>query len=235
MLWHLTAEYTPQGDIGKYPDEWIEGSLEWTGRKGFLIDCLVKSGWLDYEGLTISDPLPTHSKWQGNRKLFVHDWHDHADSAVVKRLQRLRLPFLSVSTKVTGQSTVTDETLAALARARAKPEPSQSLPEPPPPPPNGAFPPVAYSEWPETAAAVAAVDPATNGIFTARLVQTVLQAALSDGKVNMSDVDDAAIARAIRESVATYTGRGRHGAGLLLRRVPEIIITWGHEENESRK
>lgn len=151
-------------------------------------------------------------------ELLIHDWNEHqyvSDSST-ERVRKHRA-------KRKGNVSVTPP-----EQSRADYRADQSRPEAPPPS-------VAYSEWPETAAAVAAIDPATNGIFTARLVQAVLQAALSDGKVNMPDVDDAAIARAVRESVATYTGRGRHGAGLLLRRVPEIIINWGHEENESRK
>ena len=120
----MTAEYTPQGNIGKYSDEWIEASLDWTGRKGFLIECLVNAGWLDYECLPITDPLPTHSEWAGNRKLFVHDWVDHADSATRKRNERAGLPFLGVSGKVTGQCSVTDWTTAA-SRAR---DPNQPKP-----------------------------------------------------------------------------------------------------------
>jgi hypothetical protein len=115
MLWHMTAEYTPQGNIGKYDDAWIEASLDWTGRKGFLVDCLAIAGWLDRD-----------SEW----RLLVHDWRDHADSAVIKRLQRLGLHFLESSKKMTGQSTVTDQKTAA-SRAPL-PEPCLSMPEPEP-------------------------------------------------------------------------------------------------------
>ena len=130
MLWHATAEYTPQGDIGKYDDAWIEAALDWTGRKGHLINCLVEAGWLDHEPATtkefVGNDEGIRQQWPGNRKLFVHHWHDHADSVVHKRLERLHLPFLTVREKVTGQSTVTDQ-FSAASRAR---DPIPSLPIP---------------------------------------------------------------------------------------------------------
>ena len=88
MLWHFTAEFAPQGDIGKYSDEWIEAALDWTGKRGRLIEALTTSGWCEK-----SDRY----------RLIVHDWHDHADGAVAKRLTRLGLSFVSGKGKVTGQ------------------------------------------------------------------------------------------------------------------------------------
>jgi len=32
LLWHITAKYTPQGDIGRYSDRRIEAALDWVGR-----------------------------------------------------------------------------------------------------------------------------------------------------------------------------------------------------------
>ncbi len=143
MLWHMCAEYTPQGDIGKYSDDWIEASLDWTGRKGHLINCLVEARWLDREPATTKDFVDNDEgirrQWPGNRKIFVHDWHDHADSVVQKRLERLHLPFLTVREKVTGQRTVTDQ-FSAASRAR-DPIPSSSLPIPSNHPPTPSKPP----------------------------------------------------------------------------------------------
>ena len=58
LLWHFTAEFTPQGDIGKYDDKWIEAALYWGGKEGRLIEALVQSRWLDR--LATASPLPTH-------------------------------------------------------------------------------------------------------------------------------------------------------------------------------
>jgi hypothetical protein len=120
LLWHFTAEFAPQGDIGKYDDRWIEAALFWTGRQGFLIHCLTVAGWLD-----------DHSE----RRLVIHDWHDHADDAVRKRLIRSGQQFLTHRDKVTGQNTVTDRTLSpTLPDNGILPEPclARALPEPTP-------------------------------------------------------------------------------------------------------
>jgi hypothetical protein len=68
--------------------------------------------------------------------LLIHDWCDHADEAVRKRLARKGLQILRPSTKVTGQHSVTDGSTSAslpddgsLARARSpepRPEPEPS-------------------------------------------------------------------------------------------------------------
>ncbi len=113
LLWHFTAEFAPQGDIGRFDDKWIEAALFWTGRPGFLIHCLTVTRWLD-----------SHS----SHRVIVHDWHDHADDSVRKRLNRASLQFLTLADKVTGQSTVTDRTLSSrVADNGCLPEP---LPEP---------------------------------------------------------------------------------------------------------
>jgi hypothetical protein len=138
MLWHMTAEFTPQGDIGKYDDDWIEASLEWHGRKGYLVDCLVEAGFLDREPATtkgfVDDDEEIRHRSPEHRKLFVHHWHDHAEDSVRKRLNRAGLQFLTVSGKVTGQNPVSDRTLSDTgaglpSQALAKPEP---LPPKPP-------------------------------------------------------------------------------------------------------
>src|SRR5215471_3977010 len=87
MLWHFTAKFTPQGDIGKYTDKQIAAAIGWhrpTGKKGVtpechLSDCLVEAKWVDR--------CPQH-------RLVVHDWEHHADQAVTKFLSRHRLSFV---------------------------------------------------------------------------------------------------------------------------------------------
>jgi len=90
LLWHFTAQYAPQGNIGRFTDEWIEAACDWCGKSGALIGALRESGWADEHP---DDAI----------RLVVHDWHVHADDAVRKRLSRGNEPFLSLTAKVTGK------------------------------------------------------------------------------------------------------------------------------------
>ena len=87
LLFHFTAEFAPQGDIGRYSDDRIEAALDWSGRRGRLLGALRESGWID------ECPIS---------RLVVHDWHDHCEDSVRKRIQRSGLSFLSVTDKLTG-------------------------------------------------------------------------------------------------------------------------------------
>ena len=79
-LWHWTSKFAPQGDIGKHEDIDIAEGCFWDRDPEELIEALVKTGWVDQ--------CP-HSR------LVIHDWHDHADEAVTKRLSRNGLQFLT--------------------------------------------------------------------------------------------------------------------------------------------
>lgn len=81
LLFHFTATYAPAGNIGRYEDKRIAAGVNWVGRIDKLIDGLVKSGFVDRD--------PVH-------RLVIHDWHDHADEAVKKRLERAGTPFASL-------------------------------------------------------------------------------------------------------------------------------------------
>jgi hypothetical protein len=95
LLFHATAQYTPRGDIGKYPDEWIEAVCGWiTGRwqrQGQLIEALSDANWLE-----------VHTE----HRLIVHDWAIHADESVRKKLARAGLNFVSGAHQpsITGRS-----------------------------------------------------------------------------------------------------------------------------------
>lgn len=117
MLWHFTARFAPQGDIGRYSDTRIEAALDWSGRPGKLVEALANARWLD-----------RHPKW----RLLIHDWHDHADDSVRKRLARASLPFLSLRDEVTGQAPDSDRKTSSTHDDRGclpepEPEPCQSL------------------------------------------------------------------------------------------------------------
>jgi len=87
LLWHFTAKYAPQGDIGRYSDREIAAALHWqrpTGKKGVTPECRLSAALVDAKWV---DRCPQH-------RLIVHDWKDHADQAVRKVLSRHRLSFV---------------------------------------------------------------------------------------------------------------------------------------------
>lgn len=105
---------------------------------------------------------------------------------------------------------------------------SKELPEKPSP-----VLPIEVSEFPITLQAIHRIDPAADEMFLRRLVQVTLQACLSDDAITKEQIEaitDEWIAKAVLESFARFKGRGGHGAGLLLSRVPQIIKTWCRED-----
>src|ERR1017187_5590503 len=76
-LWHYTAKYCVQGNIGKVPNEEIAEICCWPIRRALvLVEALLASGWFDRS-----------EKY----RLLIHDWSDHADSAVTKTLNNRAL------------------------------------------------------------------------------------------------------------------------------------------------
>jgi hypothetical protein len=118
LLWHFTAEFAPQGDIGKYPDSRIEAALGWFGETRELLEMLRASGWLDWLGDGAPKPHHIHVGW------LVHGWSDHADETTRRRLARASLYFVEDTVKVTGK---------VPSDARQNPDTSR-LPEPEPEP-----------------------------------------------------------------------------------------------------
>lgn len=81
MLWHFTAAFAPQGDVGKWRDDQIAKACDWPIEDAAtLIRCLEEAGFLD------PDPDP-------KRRYLVHDWPKHADQGVKKYLKRNGLSF----------------------------------------------------------------------------------------------------------------------------------------------
>jgi hypothetical protein len=80
-IWHYTAKYCPQGDLGRVPDEEIAEVCGWPAKAARrLVDALVTSRWLERSS--------TH-------RLIVHDWHEHCDESVKKTIRNRGLSFLS--------------------------------------------------------------------------------------------------------------------------------------------
>jgi hypothetical protein len=77
-MWHMTAELTKDGGIGKYPDKEIAEQLFWPGDPKALVDALIEAKLLDQMPLC---------------RLYVHDWHEHCDDFVDMALARKHLVY----------------------------------------------------------------------------------------------------------------------------------------------
>ncbi len=192
LLWHFTAEFAPQGDIGKYSDARIESGVDWSGRRGILVPGLITSGWCDTSDLY---------------RVVVHDWHDHADDATRKKLQRGCLDFLSLREKVTGQRRTMSPTHSKSVRLpEPLPEP-EPLPGPKPPEMQQALPKIeCQSEYPLTIAEIRKRDPATDEMFVLRLVHTTIQHCMSHPKfpeAELPKITDKVLSKACAQSFAT--------------------------------
>ena len=87
-LWHWTAKYSPRGDIGQYPDEFIAHGIHWHG-KGDVIAALIQCRWVDRSE---------------EHRLVVHDWHEHADDSTKRSMLRKGLQFVTCPDSVPTKS-----------------------------------------------------------------------------------------------------------------------------------
>lgn len=76
LLWDFAGQYAPDGAIGRHTNAAIADACDWpTERADEMVGHLVRTGWLDeVDGLA--------------DRLVVHDWPDHCERWVVKRLGR---------------------------------------------------------------------------------------------------------------------------------------------------
>lgn len=91
LLWHFTARFAPQGNIGKWTDVAIAEAAHWAEQPAQLVRTLVELGWLDE---------------CAEHRLIVHDWADHCDDSTKKMLQRKGLRPVTLSgqrRKMSGQ------------------------------------------------------------------------------------------------------------------------------------
>jgi len=132
LLFHFTAQYAPQGDIGRYSDKRIAAALDWQGSVPKLIHSLVGAGWLDRDR---------------SGALFVHDWSDHADRTTLQRLSRAGKSTIQLNVELASKLCTQSETnnrtppepepYIAIAIARAAPVPLT----------NGQSPSGRFAEW----------------------------------------------------------------------------------------
>lgn len=205
MLWHFTAEFAPQGDIGKHSDEAIAVACGWVdpsergrirggdqGRTSALVSALVSTGFIE-----------RHEEV----RLTVHDWRDHMPDFVKKHLDRKGLAVI-----VSGQRQTTADN-GSLPLPTPKP-----LPLPLPQPSQQ------YGDWPEAVKAVHESFPDCDLPFIESLARASAQtfAGISEPKCAFSDQLLADAIRRVRKS-------GQNSAGLFSRTVPACIRTWAAE------
>ena len=78
-LWHFGASYARRGDIGRHSDAQIAIGIGWQDDARRLVAALVDTGWLDR--------CSCH-------RLRIHDWPVHADRAVAKTQEVVRMGWL---------------------------------------------------------------------------------------------------------------------------------------------
>jgi hypothetical protein len=81
-MWHFTARFAPQGDIGRWPDDAIAKGIGYGRPKpawNEVIQALIGERWLD----PVAPPV----------RLLVHDWSQHAEERVRLLLARAHLFF----------------------------------------------------------------------------------------------------------------------------------------------
>ncbi len=87
-LWHFVAEFTPEGDLGRFSDVAIADAVGWAEDPEDFVEALVEVGWLERNT---------------EHRIIVHHWNQHAEDSVRKFLNRHRKGFLPIY----GQSTDT--------------------------------------------------------------------------------------------------------------------------------
>lgn len=79
FIWNFTGEFTPRGDIGRYPNHAIARCIHWKRSPTKLLYALVVSGWVDASE---------------EHRLVTHQWSEHAPRWVHDRLKITGLTFV---------------------------------------------------------------------------------------------------------------------------------------------
>lgn len=82
LLWEFTADYAPDGAVGKFSNHHISEECGWDGEANKLIEALTadQCRWLD-----------EHDQF----RLVVHDWEDHCEDSIHSKLARARKFFVT--------------------------------------------------------------------------------------------------------------------------------------------
>lgn len=116
LLWHFTAKFSPQGDVGKWSDEAIAKAVGWGANDGTpadLIRSLISGQWLDE---------------CSERRLLVHDWEEHTDDSTKKGLARKNLKVFKPVRKMSRHVRTKSAVVQTCPEKICLPEPSLALP-----------------------------------------------------------------------------------------------------------
>lgn len=160
-----------------------------------------------------------------SKLLMPHDWREHqyVSDNVYERVKKHRAK-QAEATKGNVSRNV-PETPRARDRTEQIQNRTESEAETPQPALNGT------AEFPAVLAEIRKHDAAADDVFARRLMMTVVQSALSNPKFPRDQLDnltDENVARCVAESYRS--GPKNHGTGLLLNRVPGIVLTWSLED-----
>lgn len=84
LLLDYCADVAPQGNIGKWGDGAIARACEWSGDPEVFIESLAGAGWLDQ---------------CDEHRYVIHDIAEHAEQWWCRKMEKLKLKFLSASRK----------------------------------------------------------------------------------------------------------------------------------------
>ncbi len=212
MLWHFAGEFAPEGNVGRVSDADIAEAVCWTREPIQLIEALTIEHWLDKDE---------------EYRLIVHDWPDHADDAVRKKLARQRRQFLPiyghrpdiVATQSGHRPDIGGHTRAEGRGEARKGKAEASLPKLM----------QSFGDWPKTGAALEKTFPqAASFEFILKLCQgcSAEYTGVKNPQVPFSD-------EMIAEAIDFCYAPGQKGAGLFLSTVPTCLRSWAKNGRKS--
>ncbi len=77
-MWDFASEFASNRAIGKWSDEEIARPSMWDGSPSEFVKAMAEAWWLDTN--------ETH-------RITIHDWSEHCEEGIHKKLQRQRLRF----------------------------------------------------------------------------------------------------------------------------------------------
>lgn len=119
-LWHVTGEQAPDGAIGRMSDDDIADEMFWDATSGEeLVNALVAAALLDVDD---------------EHRLVVHDWHEHADRHVKRKLVRNGQQMAGQRAAMAGQMETEDAQFPDMDASCGQPQAPEPEPEPVPEP-----------------------------------------------------------------------------------------------------
>ena len=119
MLWSWASEFTPAGDIGRYPDETIAEEVCWLGSPSELLRALLAAGWIQADSAC---------------RYRIHDWPDHCEDTIHARLARSHQRFADGSIPKLTKLSADEKRQAEEFYQRQPDSAKSSLPRPAPAP-----------------------------------------------------------------------------------------------------